>query len=193
MLTIALIRPGASEYECRGRVQGNLDVPLSSDGARQVEQVAQELSDAKLEVIYGSECQPAWQTAEQLAARLAIKAKSLDDMQNLDHGLWQGLLIDEIKRKQPKVYRQWQENPASVCPPEGETLADAQQRVQACLARLMKKHKQGRIGLVLPEPLASLVRNHFGQAELDDLWRAGAYHPPWEWIEAQAPAVTHRG
>ena len=41
----------------------------------------------------------------------------------MNHGLWQGMIIDEVKRKQPKVYKQWQEHPENVCPPEGEMLA----------------------------------------------------------------------
>ena len=32
------------------------------------------------------------------------------------------MLFDEVKSKQPRVYRQWQEQPDTVCPPEGETL-----------------------------------------------------------------------
>lgn len=192
MLTIALIRPGASEYDSQGRVQGNLDVPLSTDGALQVERVALELGGAELKVIYAPQCEPAWETCQRLAARLEIKPKPLDDMQNLNHGLWQGLLIDEVKRKHPKVFRQWQDNPASVCPPEGETLAEAQERVQACLSKLVKKHKDGRIGLVLPEPIASLVKSYFGLFELRDLWHAGADAPAWEWIEARIPAVAQK-
>ncbi len=192
MLTIALIRPGESEYDSQGRVQGNLDVPLSIEGQRQVERVALELGGAELEMIYGPDCEPAWETTQRLAGLLGVKAKSIADMQNLDHGLWQGLLIDDVKRKHPKVYRQWQENPASVCPPEGETLQEAQDRVQACLAKLLKKHKQGRIGLVMPEPLASLVRAHFGQLALGDLWHAGSDRPAWEWIEARPASAIER-
>lgn len=191
MLTIALVRPGKSEYDCQGRVQGNLDIPLSIEGSQQVEQIAADLRTAGLEVIYGAPCEPAWETTQRLAAQLGLRSKQLDDMQNLNHGLWQGLLIDEVKRKHPKVYRQWQENPTSVCPPEGETLSEAGQRVQANLNRLLKKHKEGRIGLVLPEPLASLVRAYFGQSDLGDLWHAGADRPAWEWIEARAPAAVN--
>jgi broad specificity phosphatase PhoE len=192
MLTIALIRPGESEYDSQGRVQGNLDVPLSVEGQRQVERVALELGGADLEVVYGPECEPAWESTQRLASMLGVKAKPIADMQNLDHGLWQGLLIDDVKRKHPKVYRQWQENPASVCPPEGETLQEAQERIQTCVAKLLKKHKQGRIGLVMPEPLASLVRAHFGQIDLGDLWHAGADRPAWEWIEARPASTIER-
>lgn len=192
MLTIALIRPGESEYDSQGRVQGNLDVPLSTDGQRQLERVALELGGAELELIYGPDCEPAWESTQRLASMLDIKAKQLADMQNINLGLWQGLLFDEVKRKHPKVYRQWQENPASICPPEGETVQEAQQRVQTCLTKLLKKHKQGRIGLVLPEPLATLTRAHLVHGEIGDLWRTGEDRPAWEWIEPSPASALGR-
>ena len=33
-----------------------------------------------------------------------------------------GMLVEEVKQKQPRVYRQWLEHPETVCPPEGETV-----------------------------------------------------------------------
>ncbi len=43
-------------------------------------------------------------------------------MQNLNLGLWQGMQVAEVRHKQPKVYRQWQEQPENVCPPDGEMI-----------------------------------------------------------------------
>ena len=96
-----------------------------------------------------------------------MKVKTLDKLQNLDHGLWQGMLVADVKTKQPKVYRQWQEQPETVCPPQGETVGDAEERLQAALAKLMKKHKsEGLVAVVLPEPLASVLRHVLRHDEL---------------------------
>ncbi len=67
-----------------------------------------------------------------IGAALKLKPKTLERLQNLDHGLWQGMLIEEVKRKQPKVYKQWQEQPENVCPPEGEMLAAAAEARKLC-------------------------------------------------------------
>ncbi len=58
-----------------------------------------------------------------ISEALGLKLKKLDHMENLNQGLWQGVLIDDVRVKQPKVYRQWQEHPETVCPPEGEMSA----------------------------------------------------------------------
>src|SRR5258708_6777278 len=160
MVRIVLIRPGATDYDQQGRIQGVLDVPLCDAGAHEATRISGEIQSLGVEVIYASACERAMQTASAVGAALGVKVKRVENMQNLDHGLWQGMLIEEVKRKQPKVYRQWQEQPESICPPEGEMLNQARDRVRLVMTRLLKKHKRGVVGLVVPEPLASLVREH---------------------------------
>lgn len=161
MLTILLIRAGRTEFDCQGRIQGTLDVPLSDEGRRQATAAATELLDksASIAALYAGPCLSAQQTAAILGERLKLKPKTLAKLHNLNQGLWQGMLFDEVKTKQPKVYRQWQERPETVCPPEGETLSAAAQRLKTALAKLLKKHKSGAIGLVLAQPLAGVLRS----------------------------------
>ena len=130
--------------------------------------------------IYVSESEPAVQTAEAIAEALDVKCRKSDHLRNLDHGLWQGMAIDEIRLKQPKVYRQWQDAPECVCPPQGETLEAADERVQSAMIKIMKRHKEGIVGLVVSEPLASLVRSYLTQGQLGDLWQATQAHGDWE-------------
>ncbi len=185
MSQVVLILPGATDYELQGRIHGDLDIPLCEEGRAEVERISREVQDLGLEVIYSSCCSSAVQTAEGIGKALGLKVKKLDNLENLDHGLWQGLLIDEVKQKQPRVYRQWQEQPESVCPPEGETIDHARGRVEAALAKVLKKHKDGVFGLVVPEPLASVVREHLGQGDLGDLWQANCEHGRWGLITVE--------
>jgi broad specificity phosphatase PhoE len=116
----------------------------------------------------------------------------LDQLHNLDHGLWQGMLVDDVKAKQPKVYRQWQEQPETVCPPQGETVRAAKARVAAAMLKLLKKHKSARlVAVVVPEPLASVVRHVLRNDELGDLWHSSGAkaHPPWERIDVEPPLI----
>jgi broad specificity phosphatase PhoE len=194
MLQIVLISPGSTDYDQQQRIQGALDVPLNEQGNSEVRQLIQELIGKGIETVYASGSQPAGQTAQAIAEGLGVKLKTLDRMQNLNHGLWQGMLIKDVRRKQPKVYRQWQEQPENVCPPEGEMLSHAQQRVRTAITRLLKRHKQGVIGLVVPEPLASIVRRFLQQGELGDLWKVTNGHGHWEILEIEPEEVlAHSG
>ncbi|NLE38207.1 MAG: histidine phosphatase family protein [Pirellulaceae bacterium] len=180
MTKIVLVRPGSTDYDHQQRIQGNLDVPLNRQGSVEVAKLIEELGGLPIEAVYSPSCEPAHQTAKTLAAALHLKCRKLDQMKNLNHGLWQGMRIDEVRRKYPRVYRQWQEQPQSVQPPEGETVDQAIHRIQTAMAKLLKKHKEGMIALVLPEPIASLVRQHLDHGELGDLWKASLGHGRWE-------------
>jgi len=193
MVQIVLIRPGATDYDQQGRIQGTLDVPLSEQGRDEVARLIDQLRGRGLETVYTSASEPALQTAQTLAKALGIRCKKLDRMQNLNHGLWQGMLVEEVRLKQPKVYRQWQEQPGNVCPPEGEMLSEAESRVAAVISRLLKRHKEGMIGLVVPEPLASVVRRWVNHTELGDLWKATAEHGTWETLQIEPKALVHSG
>lgn len=151
MVQLLLIRPGTTEYDQQGRVQGTLNIPLCEDGRQEVENMIEELRGKSIAAIYTSPCKSAEQTAECLGEALDVKVKTIDKFENVDHGLWQGLLVSDVKAKQPKVYRQWQETPEKVCPPQGETLSEAKERVSAAMTKLLKKHKaDGVFAVVAP-------------------------------------------
>lgn len=190
MVRIVLIRPGATDYTQQGRLQGTLDVPLNDEGAGEVARLADELRTSGIEIVYALPCEPARQTAQAVAGALGVKHKKLDGVPNLDYGLWQGIQIEDVRHKQPRVYRQWQETPEIVCPPEGEMLSEADQRVRAMMARLLKRHREGVIGLVLLEPLMSLVRRFLTGRELGDLWKAAVEHGAWEVLEVDTKAAS---
>lgn len=184
MFKLLLIRPGVTEYDQQGRIQGTLDIPLCEDGRRQVEAMIEELRAQPITAIYTSPNQAAAQTAEAIGDALDVKVKSLDTLQNLDHGLWQGLLVTDVKAKQPKVYRQWQEQPETICPPEGETIVDAEERLIAAVTKLTKKYKaDGLVAVVLPEPAASVLRHVLRHDELGDLWKCRNGTAAWETVE----------
>ena len=168
-------------------------MPLSSQGASEVARMVEQLRGLGMEVVYAPCCEPAKQTAEAIAEGLDIKLRKLDRMENLNHGLWQGMPIDEVRLKYPKVYRQWHEQPELICPPDGEMLAEATERVEQAMTRLLKRHKEGVVGVVVPEPLAQLVRRFFDHGELGDLWKAMDQHGRWEVLTVEPRTLVHTG
>jgi broad specificity phosphatase PhoE len=193
MLKIVLICPGSTDYDQQQRIQGALDVPLNDQGNSEVAQVTEELAGKGIETVYAPPCEPAQQTGTSIARGLGVKLKKLDRMRNLNQGLWQGMLVKDVRRKQPKVYRQWQEQPENVCPPEGETLSQARDRVRTTMTKLLKRHKEGTIALVVSEPLATLVRRFLQHGELGDLWKVTNGHGRWEVLEIEPEEVLAHG
>ncbi len=193
MVRIVLVRPGSTAFDDEGRIKGCLDFPLSEFGEKQARGVASEIAthlrhltgQPSLAAIYSGPCQSAQATAAIIADACPAKVRVVDCMLNVDHGLWQGKLIDEVKRLQPKVYRHIQEFPEAFSPPGGETIDEAQTRVRKSISKLLKKHSNGLFALVVPDPLASLVRQLLVAGELGDLWKAEQDSGSWEVIEIE--------
>ena len=164
MTEVILIRPGATLYDEQHRIQGVLDIPLSEQGRRQVEDLAERLTERQLTALYYGPGDSVEQTAAILGLRLALKPRLIDELHNLDQGLWQGLCVEEIKRRHARVFRQWVEAPDTVCPPQGETIDQARERLKAALKPILKRHRDETFGLIVPEPLARIVACHLRQA-----------------------------
>jgi broad specificity phosphatase PhoE len=161
MAQVLLIRPGATLYDEQNRVQGVLDIPLSERGrteaARLAELLASSPNSVPLSALYCGPGESVVRTAEIVGKALGLRPKKMDDLRNLDQGLWQGLQIEEIRRRNTKVFRQWIEDPRTICPPQGETVEDAMERVKLVIKPLFRRHHDEDIGLVVGEPLARLI------------------------------------
>jgi broad specificity phosphatase PhoE len=191
MTQVVLIRPGATSYDEQHRIQGTLDVPLSPRGRSEVETLALRLADLDLSALYRGPGESVSETAEALGRVLNLRPKSLEQLRNLDQGLWQGLAVEEIKRRNPKVFRQWVEAPETICPPLGETIDDARERIEDVLRPLLKRHRGETFGLVAAEPIAQLVAGYLRQdpdLTLEELPETGVF----ERIEV-APELCRNG
>lgn len=180
---VLLIRPGATDFDEQGRIKGSLDMPLSEQGWRQADALAQQLADTPVQCIYTSPCESARETAKRLAAGRDVRIKVMDSFRNIDHGLWHGKLIEEVRRNQPKVYRRGQETPDEVCPPGGESIREAKTRVLKTLKKVVRKGREGNVALVIPDPLAMVVQSLLSGEQLHDLWRSETDTGQWQALE----------
>jgi phosphoserine phosphatase len=186
MLEVIIIRPGCTTFDEAGRIKGSLDIPLSDKGLAQAEQLAIALQTIKLDVLYVAPCVSAQMTAERIAERHFCKQKTTDWLRNLDHGLWQGKLLSEVKRLQPTFYRQFQDNPGDVCPPGGETVYQAFNRIHAPLNKILRKHEGGRIGILVPDPMATILQRCLVGGQLGDIWQLEQDSGKFEAIHLQS-------
>jgi len=177
MAQVLLIRPGATLYDEQNRVQGILDIPLTERGRAEATRLANSLAEAQdstpLAALYCGPGENVIRTAEIIGKALGLKPRRIEELRNLDQGLWQGLQIEEIKRRNTKLFRQWIDDPRTICPPQGETVENAMDRVRTALRPLIRRHQEGEFfGLVVGEPLARLVSCYLRRAlrpQLDEL------------------------
>ncbi|MCO8121569.1 histidine phosphatase family protein [Stieleria sp. TO1_6] len=191
MLTrVLLVRPGATEFDDQGRMKGCLDMPLSDLGTEQANLLAKELASVRVKTIFAAPCESARETARRLADQQRasgreVKVKVIDAFRNLDHGLWHGKLIDEVRRNHPKVYRQGAEHPEEFCPPGGEPVAEAKARVTKAVRKCLKKGRDDVIAMVIPEPLATVVQSLLSGKDLTSVWKSETDSASWSLIETE--------
>lgn len=167
---LLVIRAGSTAYDLDGRLRGTLDMPLAPAGVEQAKRIAADLSTTPPAMLFAADDGPSLETAHIIGAACGLRPRAVADLGNLDLGLWQGLLVDEIRRKQPRLYRQWLDNPWSVVPPEGETLEDACARIDDVIGRLLRRRIPGLPAVVVPRPLDRLVLWVVAGRPTGDLW-----------------------
>ena len=171
MTTVYVVQTGQTTLEEDQRLESAAGGPLTDQGQAEVLDAARALEGYEIKTVYACTVgEGERQTAELMAAQLKAKVRDHCELHEIDYGLWQGLTTDEIKRRQPRVYRQWTKAPASVRPPEGETLAEAQHRLKGALKEIVRRHKNGTALLVLRPVLMGLLKCLAENGELDDLW-----------------------
>ena len=139
---------GQSQWELEGRLQGRIDVPLASSEILSIRKDFEEIEGLGISVIYSGRGQTSLESAGLLGLELKVKTKSSETLNEMDLGLWQGLLGSELSQRHTKTYKRWLENPASVTPPKGETLAGVAERLVDGLSYLARKHSQETVLLV---------------------------------------------
>lgn len=163
MATAVVIRPGETDFDEQERIQGALDLPLNERGQSQLRETISQLDNSQVEIIYASPTEPALTVARELGAALDVPVRSVEGLRSLNQGLWEGMRLEDVRRKHPRVYKKWQAAPESVCPPEGETCQEAFERVKEVLRKPLKR--KASFAVVVGEPLASLVSSFLRTGE----------------------------
>ena len=180
---VILVARGQTDWDRASRIQGNLDIPLNSEGQEIIMERSREMRRFKVVAVYSGKEQPCVETAKMVADTFECRSHSRPGLSELNQGHWQGLLEEEAKARHPKAYRQWLEAPTSVCPPDGETLATAYDRVERQLKKIVRKHNDECIAVVF-SPLANmLARCCLKGIDVETIESVRRKPPEWELLE----------
>ncbi|HUU85703.1 MAG TPA: histidine phosphatase family protein [Phycisphaerae bacterium] len=194
MTSLVLVPWGLTDWGQAGRLAARTPLPLNATGQQQAAQWGNELAGRELVAVYCGDDPTARETAKSVAARSEVRLRQVRGLEEVDLGLWEGLTYAQVESRFPKIYRRWIEDPASVCPPDGECLDAAAERLQQTLDRIARKHKGSTVAIVLGPVALALARCHLERADSGRFHRMKADEPIWYrmvdgWFEpAQAPA-----
>ena len=144
-----LVRHGETELNARGIYRGKSEVSLSARGRTQSRAVGRALRGIILDGIYTSPLERCQQTARIIAAgRWRTNVARADEFIDMDFGRWEGMTVLQVKKKFPKDFEMWVNQPRKARIGGGETLDRVRKRALAGLDRLYKVHTDGTIAIV---------------------------------------------
>ncbi len=147
---LVLVRHGQTAWNVERRFQGQLDVPLSAEGLRQVESLAEWLARFPLQfaAIYTSDLRRASDTTKVIARRLGIEPVHSDTLREIQAGEWQGMTVAEVEERFPGQLRRWREDVTGFTIPGGEGIAALQRRISGYVSELLRHHAGNAIIVV---------------------------------------------
>ena len=148
MVKLFIIRHAESEWNPIGRYQGLLDPGLSERGLKQAELLGRALEKEKIDVIYSSPLKRTYQTAQEIAKRQGLEIIEDRRIIEIDHGIWSGMLVEEVKERFPEDFKMWLEEPHRVKFEGGESLQDVFKRVKDFLEFIREKHWGQTVAIV---------------------------------------------
>ena len=127
---LVVIRHGESNYNREKRWQGqSQDAILNELGWRQAACVADALRELHPVALFSSDLTRSMQTAVAIAHAVHLPIYPDTRLREISAGRWTDRPSEEVSREEPERVRAWNEAPATTSPPDGETPAQAQQRI----------------------------------------------------------------
>lgn len=129
-MKLYLVRHGEAEGS-EGRAVGQLDLPLSALGTRNMEALAASWRRPSPVRLYASDLRRAADSARILARRFEVDPVLDNRLREVSFGDWEGRAWDEIYESDRQRYDAWTERWWDLAPPGGESFANLAERVLA--------------------------------------------------------------
>jgi len=191
MVTVLyLIRHGETEGAEKRRYKGSIDVPLSENGIRQMEQVSKYIVEENkyfsnppsptflkggkgglLDAVYCSDLQRAIKSAELIAKPHSLNPIIVPSLRERNFGTWEGMSFDEIREKHPQEFDAWAANPLRFSPMGGESTAEVKERVIDALDKILNTHEKQQIAIVSHGGVIRIMLCHFLGIPLENIFR----------------------
>jgi broad specificity phosphatase PhoE len=135
--TIDLIRHG--EPVGGQKLRGALDDPLSELGWQQMSRSVEHTQ--AWQSITSSPLSRCYAFAQHLSVQLALPLSIESQFQEINFGVWEGLKVTELMKKEPNALRNYWENPDEHAPEGSEKMVDFLHRIHSAWNRLIDAEK----------------------------------------------------
>ena len=158
--TVLLVRHGQTNSNVTGFYMGRSGEDLDEAGYTQARRLSSRLSGWPMASVYTSPLRRAYTTAAILAEPHLLELNVLDDLIELGLGDWQGLHMDEIKRRWPDVWQQSRIDPSEVTMPNGESFRQVTERAVRVFESVAGSNPGKQVVIVTHEVVVKVIVAH---------------------------------
>lgn len=170
MMQVILVRHAETEWNVRGIIQGQNDAALTPRGERQTSALLAALatSDYRVECVYASPLGRAWQMGQSLAESFCCSLIAEPALKEQAFGQFEGMTTVQLLQHRPDAAKALFKLDAEYCPPGGESLSHASQRMMHFLYNLEKKRHHKTICIVSHGHVSQGVLSILKSGAVDD-------------------------
>ena len=169
--TFYIVRHGQTNWNILGKTQGHGNSDLTQKGEEQARELAEAMKNYPIDLIFSSDLGRAVQTAEIVGDKIGIEVEKTEALREMGFGVWEGLLIDEIKKDHANTYDTWRNEPHLVDIQGGETLHIIKERVDKFITELNEKYDNKHILFVSHSVTVRVMLLSFLNSGMENIYR----------------------
>ncbi len=149
MTEIYILRHGQTDSNLRNACIGSVDIPLNEHGKEQAKKLKKKLLAINFDVIYSSPLSRAIDTiSPYIKENPQIPMHMSYAFSERDFGEWEDMSYEEIEKKDPDLFKKWQQDQTYFKIPDGESISEVRERVDKALAKILSQNEDKKILIV---------------------------------------------
>lgn len=169
-MLLHFIRHGQTDWNVLGRIQGSHDSELNETGKKQAQELTKHVLETgiKFSKIYSSKQKRAHKTAMILSEGTCVDCITVEGLEEIRFGDWEGLTWDEVRETYPKEYEQWLQDRRFTKSVNGESYQELMERVIAALHKIITQ-SSGDVAIVTHGAVIMCLQCYITNTPFDEM------------------------
>lgn len=169
MVKLFLTRHGQTFWNVERRMQGQSNSDLTPLGVKQAEALGKRLADERIDIIYTSPLQRAYDTASLIRGQRDIEIKTHDGLMELFLGPWQGRLLAEVTEEFPDEIDKFWNRPEQFDREGCENYYQLLKRASDTIAEIAEAEEGKNVLIVTHGIVLKTLRSYFQYQGIDEI------------------------
>lgn len=167
---VYLIRHGQTEWNLEARMQGHKNSPLTEVGITQAKGLHNRLMNEKIDLIYSSESQRAYDTARIIKGDKDIPIYRRNGLREINMGEWEGMKQSDIINKYPQIWNDFWNNPIQYTPVgQGESYTEFKNRIITDVENIINSNQGKNIAIITHRIVLKVLMLHFNNQDITNI------------------------